>query len=97
MHIVDTERETGIEDYLVKRVTRAGGEVRKVQWIGRRGAPDRLVLFPEGWIYWVELKRPGKDAEAHQKREHRRLRDMDQIVLVIDTRDKVDMLCDKHL
>ena len=38
--------ERDIEDYLVKRVKELGGEVRKVQWIGRRGAPDRLVLLP---------------------------------------------------
>jgi len=32
--------------HLVKRVRELGGEVRKVQWIGRRGAPDRLVMLP---------------------------------------------------
>jgi hypothetical protein len=37
-------RESDIERHLVKRVKELGGEVRKVQWIGRRGAPDRLVL-----------------------------------------------------
>lgn len=39
-------RERDIEDYLVKRVNAMGGEVRKVKWIGRRGAPDRLVMLP---------------------------------------------------
>lgn len=38
--------ERDIEKYLVKRVKELGGEVRKVQWIGRRGAPDRLVMLP---------------------------------------------------
>lgn len=40
-------RESQIEKYLVKRVKELGGEVRKVQWIGRRAAPDRLVMLPE--------------------------------------------------
>lgn len=40
-------RESLIEAYLVKRVKAMGGEVRKVQWIGRRGAPDRLVMLPK--------------------------------------------------
>jgi len=40
-------RERDIEAHLVKRVKELGGEVRKVQWIGRRGAPDRLVMLPE--------------------------------------------------
>jgi hypothetical protein len=39
-------RERDIERQLVKRVKALGGEVRKVQWIGRRGAPDRLVMLP---------------------------------------------------
>lgn len=39
-------RERDIEKYLVERVKALGGEVRKVQWIGRRGAPDRLVMLP---------------------------------------------------
>lgn len=40
-------RESQIEKYLCDRVKELGGEVRKVQWIGRRGAPDRLVMLPE--------------------------------------------------
>jgi hypothetical protein len=43
-------RESIIERHLVKRVKELGGEVRKVQWIGRRGAPDRLVMLPETCI-----------------------------------------------
>lgn len=43
-------RESQIEDYLVERVKALGGEVRKVRWIGRNGAPDRLVMLPERWI-----------------------------------------------
>jgi len=38
--------ERYIEDYLVKRVNELGGEVRKVAWPGRRGAPDRFVMLP---------------------------------------------------
>jgi len=41
-------RESVIEKHLVKRVKELGGEVRKVQWIGRRSAPDRLVMLPHG-------------------------------------------------
>jgi len=64
-------REATIEKYLVRRVKELGGEVRKVQWVGRQGAPDRLVmgvacycrLWPgddRGYVthVWVELKNP---------------------------------------
>ena len=40
-------KERDIERHLVNRVKELGGEVRKVQWVGRRGAPDRLVMLPE--------------------------------------------------
>lgn len=39
-------RESQVEKHLVKRVKELGGLVRKVSWIGVRGAPDRLVMLP---------------------------------------------------
>ena len=82
-------RESEIESYLVDRVKALGGEVRKVKWIGRNGAPDRLVMLPWKTV-WVELKRPGEKAKPHQVREHARMRDMGQCVEVIDSFEGVD-------
>lgn len=84
-------RESDIEDYLVKRVRAMGGEVRKVRWIGRRGAPDRLVMMPTATI-WVELKAPGKTPEPHQLREHERMRALGQRVEVVDSLQSVEGL-----
>lgn len=50
-------RESTIERYLVRRVKALGGEVRKVTWQGRRGAPDRLVMLPP--LLVREVKKPG--------------------------------------
>lgn len=85
-------KESDIEKYLVKQVKLAGGEVRKVQWIGRRGAPDRFVMMPYGDSIWIELKAPGVKAEAYQLREHARMEAMHQIVYVIDSFTDVDAL-----
>lgn len=85
-------RESVIEKHLVERVKALGGEVRKVQWIGRRGAPDRLVMLPVSGAAWVELKAPGVRPEAHQLREHNRMRRMGQFVVVIDSIDGVEEL-----
>ena len=85
-------RESEIEKYLVKKVKELGGEVRKVKWIGRRGAPDRLVMFPPNHTKWVELKATGKVAEPHQLREHIRMRAMGQRVAVINSIEGVDAL-----
>lgn len=92
--------ESKIEAYLTRQVRAAGGEVRKVKWIGRRGAPDRLVMLLSGvfvdglWSTsaWVELKRPGGRAEPHQVREHARMLKMGQAVVVIDSFEGVDKL-----
>lgn len=87
-------RESVIEDHLVARVRELGGECRKVQWIGRRGAPDRLVMMPNvaRSTIWVELKAPGEKAKPHQKREHDRMRAMGQRVVVIDSIEGVEEL-----
>ena len=82
------ERE--IEAHLVKRVKELGGECRKVKWIGRNGAPDRLVMLPGGACVFVELKRPGEKAKPHQLREHERMRAMGQVVLVLDSIELID-------
>lgn len=97
------ESEASVEAYLVKRVKALGGEVRKVSWVGRVGAPDRVVMLcldGQGCgphTIWVELKNPQTVAsfpanghERAQAREHARMRKMGQRVAVIGTRAQVD-------
>jgi hypothetical protein len=96
-------REARVEDHLIKRVEETGGITRKVEWIGRRGAPDRLVGWPMGKLgahallmhglrpVLVELKRPlTPKAEAHQLREHERLRIIGFDVQVLASKEDVD-------
>jgi hypothetical protein len=83
-------REREVEAYLVRRVKAAGGDTRKLKWIGRVGAPDRLVLFPT-YHFLVELKKPkGGLLEAHQVREHARLRAAGLDVTTAYTKEEVD-------
>lgn len=98
-------RERDIERRLVKRVKQLGGEIRKVKWVGRDGAPDRVVMLPrtaehecyDDRTIWVELKRPGGAAtfpanahERKQAREHRRMRKMGQRVEVVDSFERIE-------
>lgn len=95
-------KEADIERYLCKRVKELGGEVRKVKWTGRRGAPDRLVLLPRFFNgnntpAWVELKAPDTiktfPSNAHERaqhREHERMREMGLKVLVLGTIEAID-------
>ena len=87
-----------VENYLVEQVRAKGGECRKLKWLGRNGAPDRLVMMPQRTI-WVELKASGLGAlfphtphERQQHREHERMRAMGQNVVVIDSYEGVDAL-----
>jgi hypothetical protein len=82
-------RESQIESYLVERVKALGGECRKLKWIGRHGAPDRLVML-NGKAIFIELKAPGEKCRPHQIREHERMRRMGQRVEVVDSLDSVD-------
>lgn len=91
--------ENAVEEYLVRAVKTLGGEVRKVVWQGRKGAPDRLVMLPGGATLWVELKAEGLAAlfphtphERQQNREHERMRTFGQHVVVIDSYAGVDAL-----
>jgi len=91
--------EGKIEAYLKKCVLASGGRIRKLKWIGTRGAPDRLVWWPleEGLfgvlaphIVFVEVKAPGKKPTKQQEREHNRLRADGFEVWVVDSTGAVD-------
>lgn len=83
--------ESEIERYLVAEVKKRRGEQRKVKWINRRGAPDRLIWIP-GWPWpkMPEMKAPGKPLEAHQMREHKRLKKMGIKCCKIDSKQDVN-------
>lgn len=82
-------RESQIEKYLIERTKALGGECRKLRWIGRNGAPDRLVML-NGKTIFIELKAPGEKAKPHQVREHERMRKMGQCVEIVDSFEGVD-------
>lgn len=82
--------EQEVEDYFKKQARLHGGKTRKVKWIGRKGAPDELVLLPD-FGGFVELKRPkGGKLTKHQILEHGELRKAGFFVAVIHTKELVD-------
>lgn len=89
-------RESTVEAYFCAQLTAAGGMTRKMEWVGRGGATDRYASLTQCGPVFVELKRPGKDAEAHQAREHARMRRAGSRVLVLDTHAKVDQFIKEY-
>ena len=65
--------EASVENYLVEQVEASGGTIRKLQWIGRVGAPDRLVWWTFPNVAVVEAKSVSGRYEASQKREMARM------------------------
>lgn len=82
--------EAAIEYHLCHGAHRLGVDNRKVRWIGRRHAPDR-VLMVFGGIY-VECKAPGETLRPGQEREHERMREAGFDVRVVDSIAAADAL-----
>lgn len=76
--------ELAIEIPVVRRAEAAGWFVRKVQWVGRVGAPDR-VFAKEQRIVWIEFKDTGQKPRLSQLQEHKRMREAGMEVHVCDT------------
>ncbi|EPY07440.1 VRR-NUC domain-containing protein [Paenibacillus alvei TS-15] len=85
-------RERDIEKYLREQVKAAGGKAYKWNSPGNSGVPDRIVIMPGNCITFVELKAPGKQPTKLQLVQHKRLREMDCDVRVIDSIEQVDEL-----
>ena len=79
-----TVLEANVEEKACKRAKERGFLFRKLKWIGRRGAPDRLFSRADTGPFLVEFKKPGGTLELHQVREIKRLRDAGFRVEVID-------------
>lgn len=81
--------EKAVEEHLAKRMKQIGGRAFKFMPV-IKGNPDRIVVFPFGRIYFVELKRPKGGPSPAQRLWHSRLYEMGHVVHIIDTREMVD-------
>ena len=84
--------EIDIEQYLVIKVRQCGGKAYKFVSPGNSGVPDRLVIFPNGEVIFVELKASGKVPTVLQTAKHKELRKLNQKVLVIDNKQLIEDL-----
>lgn len=83
--------EKQIETRLKREVERMGGFALKFTSPGMVGVPDRLVLLPEGKIYFVELKAPGKKLRPLQLKRKEQLESLGFKVYVIDSYEKINL------
>lgn len=90
-----TEKE--IENYLVSKIKNKKGTAYKFTSPGNSGVPDRLCLLPNGKIFFVELKSPGKKPRALQVNQITKITKLGQRVYVVDSKEKVDEVLETEL
>lgn len=91
------ESEKSLEQYLTDRAKGLGCKSLKYYNPVSTGWPDRIVLFPAGFVVWVELKSKGETLRPLQAQRHVSLRDMGHAVYTCDSREKIDAMFKKEL
>ena len=76
--------EKQIERSLCKAVKAAGGFCPKWVSPGFDGVPDRIALFGDGRVGFIEVKRPGGKPRKIQLLRHKELRALGFQVFVLD-------------
>ena len=84
--------EGEIQAYLKKRVEALGGQFRKMEWTGRRGAPDCLIWWTGPFFAFVEIKAPNGRLSTLQTRELERMAAAGFMVAVIWSKEDADEL-----
>lgn len=85
------ESEKAIERYLCELTKQAGGLPLKYYNPNATGYPDRILIFPDGEVIWVEVKSRGEHPTALQYARMTRLRDdYRQTVYVCDSRARAE-------
>lgn len=82
--------EKQIEAYFRSQCTKQKWLALKLTTPAFTGIPDRLVLLPNGKIYFVELKAPGKVPRPRQLYVHAQLQKYGHTVVIIDTQNGVN-------
>lgn len=84
--------ESQLEKKLNVEVGRLGG--KSMKWVspGLRGVPDRIILFPGGRIFFVEMKAPGKSLRPLQEKRKREIETLGFRIYKIDSVEDINTL-----
>ena len=89
--------EKEIEKYLVRKVKLSGGMSYKFVSPGNAGVPDRIVLLPNGAMFFIELKSPKGKVRPIQRNQIDRILAMGQMVYVADSVEKIDAIINQEI
>jgi len=89
--------ESALEKYVREKIKKLGG--RAFKWVcpGVTGVPDRICIFPDGRIIFIELKRHGINdgLSARQKKVCRILESMNCTVRRISSKEEFEKLAEE--
>lgn len=74
-----------------------GGLLKKCVIPGERDWPDRIGLFPNAHVFYIEFKRPGHEPRRGQLANHRMLRRLGFLVYVAESLAEAKIIIDKHM
>lgn len=79
--MLESQIETAVCEYAKSK----GHLVYKFTSPARAAVPDRLMIHPTGFVYFIEFKATGKVPTPQQEREHMRLKNQNVAVYVVDS------------
>lgn len=82
--------EKDVESYLRRQVERLGGIALKFTSPGNAGVPDRLIIFPGGRIWFVELKDDGQKPRPLQIWQMKRLKKLGCHVAMLTGKEETE-------
>lgn len=91
------ESEKIVEAYLRDRMKAIGGIAYKWTSPGNAGVPDRICVFADGRIVFVELKGASGRLSPLQKRQLERLASKNCNTEVLWSRQEVDLFITKYI
>lgn len=85
--------EKEIENYFISEAKKAGGFTTKFVSPGLAGVPDRIFIpnRSAGRVWFVELKRPGKELRPLQQWVHKMMISFGAICIRIDCKEHIDI------
>ena len=87
--------ERNIEKYLVNKVKSLGGLALKWVSPGYVGVPDRIVLLPNGKMFFVECKDKDGRLSPVQAARIKKLESLGSRVFVINSKEQIEKILEE--
>lgn len=90
-------REKTVENYLRQKIEKKGGVCLKFVCPGSRGVPDRICLFPNRVIAFVEVKAPDKEVKKGGLQEfwQKRFKELGFEAVVVHDKREAELLANR--